>query len=65
MTINCNKTKIMHFRKIGEKVKLIRGLNLTKNYLIVRKDKFGLILKINASTFNSWMSYAPESVAPY
>ena len=50
---------------IGETVKFIRGLNLTKNYLIVRKDTFGLILKINVSTFNFWVSYAPESVASY
>ena len=28
---------------LGEKVKFIRGLNLTKNYLFVWKNKFGLI----------------------
>ena len=52
-------------RNLGEKVKFIRGLNLMKNYLIDRKDKFGLILNINVSTFNFWVSYAPESVASY
>ena len=49
----------------GKKVKFIRDLNLTKNYLILLIDKFGLILKINVSTFISWVSYAPEGVASY
>ena len=47
---------------LGEKVK---GISETKNYLIVGKDKLGLKLKINVSTFNFWVSYVPESVASY
>ena len=52
----------LHCLQLGEKVNRISG---TKNYLIVRKDKLGLKLKINVSTFNFWVSCVPESVASY
>ena len=47
---------------IGENV---NGISGTKNYLIVRKDKLRLKLKINVCTFNFWVPCIPESVASY
>ena len=55
----------MQYTMIGKMVAFIRGLNFTKNNLFVRKVKFGLIVKIDVSTYNFWVSYAPESVASY
>ena len=47
---------------VGEKV---NGISGTKNYLIVRKDKLDIKLKINVCIFNFWVSDVPESVSSY